>query len=130
MQPNFYRSTDNLQKGIDQRFPIAQTQNDGARLATPAGRVERQNCGGGVRCRDAGTGFVQKVADGAIRMPSCATLRGMTPRTGHLESLKSVADPTERLSSPTPPEQSVSPPFRQAPIHLCSGYRQSQADGR
>jgi hypothetical protein len=70
----------------------------------------------GVWRRDAGTGFAQKVADGATGMLPCGV---WAPRTGHLESLKSVADPTDRPSSPTPPEQSVSPPSRRIPIPLC-----------
>lgn len=40
-----------------------------------------------------------------------------TPRTGHLESLKSAADPTDWPSSPTPPEPSVSPTFRRVQSH-------------
>lgn len=114
MQPKTYPSTDSLQKGID-IFPIVQTQNDGDWRPLQVVWSAR-TCGG---CSS-----VMPAPDSCKRSPTgrlrCRPARPCgvsTPRMGHLESLKSVADPTDRPSSPTPPEQSVSPTFRRVQSH-------------
>lgn len=101
MQPKTYPSTDSLQKGIDTFPDRASPERWG--LATLAGGVERQDLWG-VRFRDAGTGFVQKVTDGAIAMPSCAPLRGIDTKgrgSWNPSSLRRTR-PTGRRPQPRP----------------------------
>lgn len=103
MQPKTYPSTDSLQKGID-IFPIVQTQNDGD--WRPLQVVWSARTCGGVQFRDAGTGFVQKVADGAIAMPSCAPLRGIDTKDG-APGIPQVCGRPDRLAVVPNPARAV-----------------------
>lgn len=103
MQPKTCPSTTSLQKGID-TFPDRANPTRW-RLATLAGGVECQDLWG-VRFRDAGTGFAQKVADGAIAMPSCATLRGIDTKDG-APGIPQVCGRPDRLAVVPNPARAV-----------------------
>lgn len=85
------------------RFPIVQTQHDGDWRPLQVVWSAR-TCG--VRFRDAGTGFAQKVADGAIAMPSCATLRGIDTKDG-APGIPQVCGRPDRLAVVPNPARAV-----------------------
>lgn len=115
MQPKTCPSTTSLQKGID-TFPDRANPTRW-RLATLAGGVECQGLWGGCGSVMPAPDSRKRSPTGRLRCRPVLPCGVSTPTTGHLESLKSAADPTDWPSSPTPPEPSVSPTFRRVQSH-------------
>lgn len=98
------------------RFPIVQTQHDGDWRPLQVVWSAR-TCGGGCSSVMPAPDSRKRSPTGRLRCRPVLPCGVSTPRTGHLESLKSAADPTDWPSSPTPPEPSVSPTFRRVQSH-------------